>query len=468
MPSILPGILPARSVRTFQPVLGVPSIAAQNTTVANNMGYDGETWAQAYNPIIDSYGCKIKISQRHSLGLYLMYQNPGGNWVDVSSNPDGRAYPVPATRAALAWDSISGKVYALYQGSNADDGMILRRYTPTRDGSNNITGFTGDANLNFQIDLNNGGSNMDYRHPVVLFCPDIGASGSIVCFWGARSLGATKGTEVRSSMRALSNSAADNTAGNWTHLGVNSTTIIGQSPPVAYTAWSADNADTNARGYPSVARKANGDLIVMFTGQVNAGTGWRYRRGTFSAGQWATLGSITNIGELTITGTNAGYNLKHELGTKPVFDSDGNAYFGALHWKNDTDGDTWRVWKISTGDVVSTFADLYSGAANRHADLFITGDIEYFPAVNRLVTTHTDLLTKNAYLRVYKTDGTQSQAEQQMTQATPWDIPIVIRDHQGNAYIIARNFNTPGSQQNPPTYTPPFVGYSGVAVWTWQ
>jgi hypothetical protein len=467
----IPGILPTgRGRRPLQPVLGVPVWTTQNTTVGNNQGADGKTWSQGGNPIIDQYGNEVEISQKYGSGLWLLYNNLNSGWVDVNSNPDpnvNRAYPIPATRAATAYDSINDCVHTLYQGSNANDGVIYRRYYINRDGSNNITGFLGDTNINLQIDLNNGGT-MDYRHPVVLFCPDIGTLGAIICFWGARNMGGTKGTEVRSSMRVLSNTSADGVAGNWTHLGTNSTTIIANAPAVAYTAWSADNADTNARGYPSVARKSNGDLIVIFTGQVNAGTGWRYRRGTYSAGQW-TLGSTIDIGELVQSGSAVGaYNLPFEVGTKPVFDSAGNCYFGALYWVNDTLGNVWRVSKISTGDVVSTFADLYSGGANRDENLFITGDIKYFPNVDRLVTTHTDLLTKNAYLRVYKTDGTQSQAEIQMTDATPHDIPLVD-DYLGNVRLYTRNFNVPGSQQNPPTYTGgPYQAYVALGYWSWQ
>lgn len=446
------------------PTLFKDFVSQQNTTITNDLGPDGHSWAQSLAPAVDSYGCEVSLCSKEASGqrrLWLTYRNPSGAWQDQTSSPGDGLYPIPVTRGAMCWDSNNDWFYALYNGSNTD-GMIIRRYKPTRDGSGNITALTKDANLSMQLDYQTDGT-MTYTHPVAIWCADIGTNGAILCIWAARNSGGTKGNEVRSSMRLVSNTSADNTPANWTHLGSSSTTGIANAPQVPYTAWMTSNADTNAYGYPCVIRRSTGDLAVFYTAQVNAGTGWICRKATFSAGTW-TLQSPTDIGEITLAGTNSGYNLKHELGSKPVEDASGNLFFATLHWKNNTDGDTWRVWKVSSGNTVTAIKDLYSGtAANAQQDIFITGDLLW--SNGKLVASYTTVLTKDAYIAVMDASGTESQSRLHLTEATPWDIPCLYERGDGAVGILARNFNSPGSQQNPPTYTPPYLGYYGRLYW---
>jgi hypothetical protein len=451
--------------------LGSLSSAAMNTSNTNNLGADGLTWAQGYQPTIDQYGKIVTMVQINSSGLaWLVSNNSGASWSDIGTSGDS-AYPIPVTRMAMAYDRINDKFHVLYAGTSTD-GMIYRRYTPTRDGSNNISAFTKDVNTNLQLDFNASG---DYQHPLLFFMSDIGANGALVAIWHAHK--SAGGTEVRASMRVLTNAAADGVAGNWTHLGVNSVDAISMAPAVAYTALFSTTNTNAGNGWPCVVRKPETaptnakDLSIFYVENVGGTTlTWRNRRMRWASGSsnWATgLTAAVSVGALLRAGTNSGYTLKYQIGSKPVYIPGADKIaFAYCDWKDNTNGDTWLFKYVDSADVVSSAVDVYSGlAANMHATIFITGDIAYDSESGRLIVTYTNLPAKDALVTLY--DGTtQVMAPATFFSSKPCDIPIVLNDRVGGKTIfLFRDFNT-AARNNPPTYTPPYLGYWATGSWS--
>lgn len=445
-----------------------PVPAPLNTTNTNNLGADGFTWAQAHQPVVDQYGKIATIVQVNASGLAWTVSNDNGSiWSDLASPGDG-IYPVPVTRASIAYDSISDAFHVVYVSSDGNDGVIYRRYTPTRDGSHNITAMTKDANTNIQFDFNGSGI---YDHPIVIYCNDVGSKGAIVAIWNAHKSGG--GTEVRATMRALTNTSADGVAGNWTHLGVNSSDTISMAPAVAYTALFASASTSAAVGWPSVLRKSSGaashakDLYIFFVDIVATVPTWKFRRMAWATSNWSGgLGSAVTVGAIKRAGTDAGYTLKYQIGSKPVEDTTHDrVYFAYCDWKDNTNGDTWLFKWVDSADAVSSAVDVYSGlAANCGTTIFVTGDIGWDSVSKRLVVSYTDLPRKDSFLVLY--DGSvRKQSPLNIFSSAPSDIPIILGSRINNKTIVfLRDFNVE-ARQNPPTYTPPYAGHWIPVSW---
>lgn len=482
----LPGIGPALPVYVVsgslgistpvEPSLSAPSVAALNTTATNRLGPDGISWANVVQPTIDQYGKLLLLVSDNTGGPGLVFvrsNDSGTTWADLSTPGDG-IYPIPVTRAAMAYDSMSDAFHVIYAGAAAT-GILYRRYTPTRDGSHNITALTKDANTNAQLDLESTGT-MDYQHPIVFWLSDIGTKGALVVIWHAYNTGTGgPGTEIRAAMRVLTNTSADGNVANWTHLGVNSSTGIGNAPAVAaYTALFSTTTNDGAIGWPCAVRKSAGaashakDLYYFFTDIVGGVVTWKFRRLAWATSDWSSgLSAITTVGSTQESGTNAGYTLKYQIGSKPVEDTAHDAIvFGYSAWRDNTNGDTWQFKSISSADTVSAATYVYNAtAANCGSLIFVTGDLHYDTTAARLVASYTNLPNKDARVALYN-GATQTMAPLTVYSSTPVDIPTIFPARIGGKLILLfRNFNVE-ARQNPPTYTPPYVGYWATVTWS--
>ena len=146
---------------------------------------DGFTWAQGNPMVIDNFGKYIVLSQWLSGGSntnsFVVSNDDGNSWVYPThtgmASASGELFLI---RGSMAYDSINDLVHVLWNAADPGDGVIYRRYSISRDGSNNITGFTRVSGVNLQLDYQNSGS-MLYVHPVLIFCEDIGDHGAILC-----------------------------------------------------------------------------------------------------------------------------------------------------------------------------------------------------------------------------------------------------------------------------------------------
>lgn len=445
------GIGAAGGSATPDPVLGSPSFAVQNTAYTNDMGPDGYNWPQggARGPLAkDTYDHLIAISENVGGSHTLTYSNDAGaTWAD-SALALGFL-----TRGAIAYNSTDDVLLVCWAAQDVADGILFRRYTISRDGSHNITSFTADGAAYTILDAQSTGT-MQYEHPSILWLPDLGTHGTVVCAWCCRNtgLGGT-GNEIRAVRRQLSASAADLLVANWVHLGVDSTTTIGNAPlTVSYTALLANV--TTGIPHAALARLANGDLFLAYhDGTVTAGQmagNWGYHRATWDGSAWSALTSAATLLAVRRSGTDTGYARKGELLSKIVQDAAGNVYVGLATWKGNASGDTWGVVQVTPGDVV-TNTDAYSaGGAHSYAP---TGDLDYDASKSRLVVAYIKTSTQAAYVQVY--NGIVATGSEVLAFDTAAiDIPLVRAEvATGKVGFLFRDTATP------------HLGWFGTMTW---
>lgn len=430
---------------------------------------DGLTWAQGAPMLIDQYGIMIALIQWNNSGTntnsFIVSNDAGATWAFPThtsmASASGETF---ITRGAMAYDSINDLVHVLWNAADPNDGLIYRRYSITRNGSNGITAFTRVSGVNLQLDYQSAGT-MSYQHPVLIFCGDFGTHGALLAIWGARNSASGTGTrsEVRASMRVLSNTTADNTAGNWKAPVSASTTAIGQSPQVPYSAIVAKAAAASLC-HPSATRLVNGDVFVVYTDGDSTEEIQRvvldYNSGS---NDWSDgVSSQVKITDIVRDGSDTGYSLKREIITAPHQDNDGNVYVAFSTWKGGGDGDTWSFVSVSEAGTVSSIVDVYVADPDDCAsDIFVTGDLMFDSATDRIAVLYTDLPAKHIYAALY--NGTaQVQAPFAVFEDRPFDIPTVYPSTSaGRVLVIGRDFNT-AAANNPPTYTPPYDGWFGT------
>lgn len=315
-----------------------------NTAVTNDLSEDGYSWSQAFPIHVDQHGKIIIIAQKYSASSkrnFFVFSNDGGiNWIDNPSNTGHDAQPGEAffERGAFAYDSAQNAIHALWITINpGDGGVIYRRYDVVRDTDNNITAINRTVGVSVVIDGDPSPA-AKYQHPIIIHLADValGAHGALVACWAVRN---NNLNEIRASMCVLGASAtAGGAAGNWIAPVSASTTTIGQSPQVAYSALAANNGGTNA--HPSLYRKkqgANANDLYLFYHDGNTSDGtvgkWRYRRAQWSAANnnWSNgLTAEAILSPLTRDGTAAGYTLNYQLGSMPIEDTINDRVFSVL------------------------------------------------------------------------------------------------------------------------------------------
>lgn len=422
------------------PALSNPSFIYQDTTYTNDLSSDGYSWANALPLTIDQYGKIICLVQRNNSGIKqhnFVYSNDNGvTWADAGLSSQF------LERGSVAYDTINDLLHVNWLATSASDGIIYRRYAIARDGSNNITGITQVAGINLQLDFENAGS-MSYQHPLILWCSDIGVNGALLCVWSARNaLGVANKNEIRASMRVLSNTVADNIAGNWAAPVTADLTSINQSPQVAYSALVVNN--NGAILFPSIGRKANGtNALDVYLAYTNGAVPfqWRWRRLRWNVSDWSTgLSADALITSSQRAGTDTGYALKYQLGTALHLDTiNDRMLFGLATWKDDTNGDTWGYIGINADDSLTALVDAYSsGGAHSFAPV---GDICYDTTAQRIVISWITSATEWTQVRLYNSLATAGGIVTAYDTVSPdgVDIPLLYTRLNGKVLMVFRD-----------------------------
>jgi hypothetical protein len=446
--------------------LGNPAFAQQNTTATNDLGADGYTWANIPPICIDKFGKLIVWAQRFNGSTLRIVpcvsNNGGGSWSDPTRtgffDATGEGFVV---RAAWAYDSTNDIMHVLWTDENSL--VIYRRYTFTRDGNNNITGVTRDATINLQLDP--AASTFTFSHPVILWIPEGGTFGSILCAWVASNFASTPTKmEVRASMRVLANSAADNTAANWKAPVSASADSIGITPNVAYSALATSTG--SPAGAIALLRKASGtnlkDVYVSFFdyGASTATAAYKFRRMQWNSvtNDWSTgLTALQTLSLYQVAGSDTGYSLKYQLTTKWAEDPTNDLlYIAFAIWKDNTTGDTvsFKTVNAASADAMSARVDVYSaGGAHSFAP---TVDLMFDTAEAKVVLSYVKTSTQFAVVTTYS-GVVQQQAETPMFSAATVDIPLLADVRIGNKLASVFRDHTGG--------TPPYHGYFGTMTW---
>jgi len=441
--------------------LGSKVQAQQNTTVTNNISADGYSWANSRPLTIDKYGNRLAIAQRYNGGTkyhtFVYANSTSGAWTDSTLNEGF------LVRGTVAYDSVNDFVHVLWMTTQANGGIIYRRYVFTRDGSNNITDIQSDSTVGTRTNLvMDDQSGLEYEHPVMLWLNDAayGTYGALVAIYAAQS---GTGNEIRASMCNLGATATrGQTAGNWAAVvSADTTGIGGGAPPVVFSKlYSSANT-----GYPylGINRKTAGtnakDLYLVYHTGVNPGA-FQFRRARWNSGanDWSTgLTTAAAISNVQRSGTDTGYSLKTQLISRPVESVAGDCvYVGFATWKSNASGDTWGFAKIDNADAV-TLVDTYS-AAGVHS-LYPTGDIAYASAKGLLVATYIKTSTGYTYAQLYADTATQGSEVLAFDGATT-DIPCIetSADFGGKVAILLRDaINSP---------VEPYHGWYATLTWT--
>lgn len=429
--------------QTQPPSLSAPSFAYQNTTFTNDLSADGYSWANARPLTVDQYGKLIALCQRNNGGTKqhnFVYSNDGGaTWNDAGLTS------AALDRGTVAYDSANDLLHVCWTATAASDGIIYRRYAITRSGQN-ITAIAQVAGINLQLDFENAGT-MSYQHPLCLWLNDagLGANGALLCVWSARNAaGVSNKNEIRASMRVLSNSVADNTAGNWAAPVTADTTSINQSPQVAYSKLVVNN--TGGIAYPSIGRKAAGthalDVYLCYHNGDSNGQ-WRWRRLPWDAANndWSNaLTTDTLLTNEARAGTDTGYSLKEQLGTHVHEDTaNDRMLFGLATWKSNADGDTWGYIGINGDDTLTSLVDAYS-AAGAHS-FAPTGDLAYDTTSQRIIVSWLTTSTEYARVQLYSALVSAGDPITAYSAVSPLgvDIPLLFARLSGKLLMLFRD-----------------------------
>ncbi len=390
---------------------------------------------------VDQYGKYIWVTQIRSGESHWAWSNDSGaNW---SQGAESYSF---LTRASVAYDSINDKLHVIWTATNASDGIIYRRYGITRDGSHNITAISREdsGNINLQLDTS---ASRSLEQAVAYWFNDGSTNGVLVAVW-SKNGGSLN--EVRASMRKLSLSAADGIAGNWVSLDGSADTFATDPPAV-----SADKVYTTSSGNNAVGALVRGgtgvhkDDFYVFVATSAIDQIRAYRASwKSSSGDWSN--GWTSIGQVGAMDTTSGYNLKHQLITKPVLDSTNDRlYIGWARWKDGTNGDTVSIAYLNSADSVSSTMDIYS-ALGTHS-YAPTLDIAYDSTMDSLYVAYIQSTTNGDNGSIdYKTFDGSSLSTATRFYTSPGgaggadgsaDIPILYESRQSGKLLFAFRVN---------------------------
>jgi hypothetical protein len=405
----------ARRAAAQEAALGTPSFAAMGTTFTNDLSPDGMTWDAVGGAFrIDTFGKYIQFVQRHNANTRLCYfvfsNDKGLTWADNTGVSGGEGFLV---RGSIVYDADRDCLHGLIVTTNAGDGgIIYRRYTIARDGSNNITSIARVGGVSVSLDS----AGDAYEFPTLIMTD----ADTLVASWTVRT---GSGGEIRACKCDLSGSDdAGGTVSNWVHLGVNSTTTIGGAPhtgsyTVVYTQAS------NVFAYFSLKQLASGDLGWFYHSGAVPGQ-WRWRRSVESGvNVWNSLSSPVVISNMQVAGTDTGYELKVQLCSKVVEDGDGNAFVAAPVWLSNVVGDTVRLFKVTNADAV--FATTIYSASGAHPYAPTCG-LGYDAVSDRLIVSYIDDASA-AFVQLHNpADLSVTQEAMLAYDNNPVDIPLVL------------------------------------------
>lgn len=433
------------------PQLGAATVAALDTTVTNDLSPDGFTWAAVRGAcVVDAFGKLAIYAQRYNANTrqcYFVWSNDSGaTWADNAGISGGEGF---LTRGDIVYDAARDCFHSLIVTTNpSDGGIIYRRYSITRDGSNNITSVARVVGVSVVLDDAGADNSNGLEFPTILM-PD---ANTLLAAWTVRTT--APGGEIRASKCDItSNADAGGTASNWVHLGLSSTTTIGAAPAVGSYTIPFSQGTANNLIYFSLLQLASGDLRWVYHSGPTPGS-WRTRRSIKNAAvTWSTLGTPVTLTNVQRAGTDTGYSLKNQLVSQQS-ESNGVVFVGLATWKANATGDTWGVYAIAADDSLATSVDVYSaGGAHSYAP---TGDCAYDSTANRLIVTYEQTTTQDGYIGLLLPSNlSTAQAFAAFETATDIDIPLIASTRvNGSALILWR---VAGS--------PPQAGNSALLAW---
>ncbi len=431
-------------------ILAEGTYSDPGTTDAADCSPDCITWAQSPVWVTDKYG-KFIITTQNRTGPtthFLFSNDEGATW---TQSTEGYGF---LTRASMAYDTIDDVLHLVWSATDSNDGIIYRRYSITRDGSNNITSIQRmDAGVNLQLDTS---SSRSFEHPVAIWKDDGSAHGSLVAIWGKSG---TNLAEVRASMRQLSMTNADGTAGNWTSLDGTADTFS-TDPPAVEADKIYGSTTTGSAGVAALIRGGSGahknDLYIFPAADISGGgtsaiLGYRM---DWNAGSQNWSGGTTNLGTIGQMQSSLGGNtLKWQLLTKPVLDTTNDRlYIGWPRWKAGGDGDTVSFASLDSSDTVSSTVDVYSAlGAHSYAP---TIDLAYDNTGNKLYISYVTSTTNGANGSIeYKTYDGSTLSSATTFYTSPGgtaganggaDIPVMMSDRHAATDRIFMAFRVNG------------------------
>ena len=343
----------------------------------------GKVWT------IDKFGKYIWLTQTRS--------GPSSHW--TWSNDLGTSWTQGSesysflTRGSVAYDSIDDNLHVIWaaQDSTSAGGLIYRRYSITRDGSNNITAIQRIDSVTVNLQMDYTDSNRIVEQPAAFWLNDGSAHGSLVTTWTKYGVNLS---EIRGAMRKLTMTAADGVAGNWQALDNTPSTFSVDPPQIAankiygVSTTSSAASSTFIRGGTG-ARK---DDLYVFVAESNTKNVLAYRAIWNSANKDWRGGFQSPVTVGTGVDSLNGYNFKQQLISKPVLDSTNDKiYIAWARWKTGGAGDTVSFASLSSTDVVSSVTDVYS--ANGTHSYAPTFDIAYDNTGQNLYITYIESTT---------------------------------------------------------------------------
>lgn len=422
----LDGISGYRRAPVSAALFTAPEYRVINTINGVNMSPDGVSWAQSTPFIVDQYDKIIFYGQSSVRNNSFFFSNDGGD-----TFTDSLVSVSLITRGGMAYDSVNSVIHMLWVGNAVVDGIFYRRYTVSRDGSNNITGIVADGSVNLILHNSPVGSTF-FTHPTLLWMNDAayGTYGALLAVWAARSSSNNK-SELCSSLCVLGASAtAGGTAGNWA-APVASSTWSGQAgdePDVLYSALATDN--NNNPIDMSILRPASGahakDTYLFYhKGPDTSGGSWYWRRMRWNSGanNWSTglttetLISSSNIGTSSST-------QKAELGSQPAHDTTNDRVWFGFPVKRTT-GESWNAVYVDSSDVLSSIIEVYNTNDSADHSYAMAGDLTWDATTGYTIISYIKTTTQYAYVKAY--NGTTAVgSEQPLHTIGPVDIPCLM------------------------------------------
>jgi hypothetical protein len=393
--------------------------------------------------VIDQYGKYIQYIQRYNANTrlcYFVYSNDkGATWNDNTGVAGGEGFLL---RGRIVYDSARDCFHGLIVTANAPDGgIIYRRYSIARDGSNNITSIARVAGVSLSMDS----AGAAYEFPTLIMTD----ANTLLAAWTVRT--ASPGGEIRCCKCDItSNADAGGTAANWVHIGINSTTTIGGAPVVGSYTIPYTQSAADVLIYFSLVQMASGDLGWLYNGSTPSQ--WRWRRSVRNAANtWNSLSTPVVVSDVQVAGTDTGYAFKGQLVSKLV-QIGGTTYCAAPVWLSNAAGDTVRLFAISAADAVSAVTVYSAGGAHSYAP---TCSLAYDSVSGRLIVTYIKTTSSFTYLQMFDSALTQKQAETAVETTTICDVPSIVFVRDAGKLGVA--FRKQGS--------PPQPGRFGTLTW---
>lgn len=426
------------------PTLASPSMAAMNTTFTNDLSADGMTWDAVNGSFeVDQYGCYAQYIQRYNGGTklcYFVYSNDKGvTWVDNAGVVGGEGFLL---RGRIRYDAVRDCFHGLIVTENpGDGGIIYRRYSITRNGSNQITSIARVGGVSLSMDDASQGN----EFPTLIMTD----ANTLVAAWTART---ALGGEIRCCKCDISGDAnAGGTAANWVNIGVNSTTTIGSAPAVgSYTIPFTQGSAVFT--YFALIQMTSGDLGWFYHSGAVPGQ-FRWRRSVRSAANvWNSFATAVVVSNVQVAGTDTGYTLKNQL-IGELVQIGAVVYAAAPVWLSNAAGDTVRLFRIAADDS-ATAATVYSaGGAHSYAP---TCGLAYDATSARLIVSYLKTTSSFPALQTFDATMAQQQAETAIESTVICDIPLLVFARDNGKLGIA--FRKQGS--------PPQPGYFATMVWS--